>query len=272
MKIKKIDKSYLHGLRIDIRTEKDILYQDLAIFFDKDKFLQMLPNLRKAYGVTDLFTLGEFKKQLDSYEKGWFIENKTGIIDLSKYSRIKEVKENFPEFYDFITSSQNALPETFDAECNLICYEFKRPPYFIDAIKQAILCGAVDDTLFKPTEAKTVDFSLLGAWPALNQIAIFVSPISTYDDVDEELRKAKEMMKTNEFMSYYKPHADTTPNVRKYREWYWGKIKLGSVKEVDKEWQKAHINENDTTTYLDIIKGIKAYENLLASYLPFIGL
>lgn len=266
MKIKKIDKSHLHGLRIDIRTENNILYKELAVLFDKGMFLEMLPSLRKTYGITDLSPLKEFEKQLDSCEKGWFIENNTGKIDLSKYSRVNEVKENFPEFYDFIRSSKNLLPEMLDAECSLICYEFKRPPYFIDAIKQAILCGAVDDTLFKPTEAKTVDFSLLGAWPALNQIAIFVSPISTYDDVDEELRKAKKMMKTNEFMSYYKPHSNTTPNIRKYREWYWGKIKHGSVKEVDKEWTKAHENdENDSTTYLDIIKGIKAYENLLAS-------
>lgn len=265
MKIKKIDNSYLQGLKIDIRTDNNIFYKELAIFFDKDKFLKMLPKIRKTYGVTDLFPLDEFEKQLDSCEKGWFIENKTGKIDLSKYSRIKEIKDNFPEFYDFIHSSKNLLPEMLDAECSLICYEFKRPPYFIDTIKQAILCGAVDDTLFRPTETKTVDFSTLGAWPTLNQIAIFVSPISTYNDVDAELRKAKEMMKTNEFMSYYKPHSDTTPNVRKYREWYWEKIKLGSVKEVDKEWAKAHENENDTTTYLEIIKGIKAYENLLAS-------
>jgi len=264
MKIMKIDRSHLQGLRIDIRTEKDILFQDLALLFDKDRFLEMLPSLRKAYGVIDLLPLKEFEKQLDSCEKGWFIENNTGKIDLSKYSRKKDIKENFPEFYDFIRSSKNLLPEMLDAECSLICYEFKRPPYFIDAIKQAILCGAVDDTLFKPTEAKTVDFSLFGTWPSLNQIAIFVSPISTYDDVKEELRKAKEMMRTNEFMSYYKPHSDTTPNIRKYREWYWQKIDSKSLKEIAIDWANSHIKDNNII-YLDVLKGIQAYTKLLAS-------
>jgi hypothetical protein len=263
MKVRKNDKAYLQDLKIDIHTDNDIYFQDLALFFDKERFLNLLPYLRKSYEVTRFFPLSDFEKSLDSSERGWFMEETKREINLSKYTRAKEVEEEFPEFYDFIHNPDNFLPETLDAECSLICYEFKRPPYFIDTIKQAIFCGAVDDTLFKPTEAKTVDFSLLGAWPALNQIAIFVSPISTYTDVEKEFRSAKEMMNSDEWVSYYHPHSDTTPNIRKYRGWYWNRIKGDTYQVIADRWVEKHEKEN--TTYLDILKALKIYNKLLTS-------
>jgi len=265
MKTKKVDKTHLKNLKIDIHTKNDIFFQDLALLFDKEEFLKMLLPLRKTYQVSKLTPLDDFEDFLNMEERGWFIENTKGKIDLSKYSRIKEVKTEFPEFYDFIHSSKNILPEVLDAECSLICYEFKRPPYFIDVIKQAIFCGAVDDTYFKPTEAKSVDFPAMGAWPSLNQIAIFVSPISTYEDVDAELRKAKEMMKSDEWFSYYQIHSDTTPNIRKYREWYWQYLdKDTTLENIATNWASTHENDRDVI-YIDISKGIKSYKRLLAS-------
>jgi len=263
MKAKKNDKAYLQDFKIDIHTNNDIYFQELALLFDKDEFLNLLPYLRKTYKVVRFFPLDEFEKLLDSSEKGWFIEKTTTKVNFSKYSRAKEVEEEFPEFYDFICSPDNFLPETLDAECNLICYEFKRPPYFVDVIKQAIFCGAVDDTLFKPTEAKTVDFSLLGAWPTLDQVAIFISPTSTYVDVEREFKKAKEKMKSNEWLSYYNPHSDTTPNIRKYREWYWERIKGKTYQIIADDWADGH--EAEYTTYLDVLKALKIYDKLLAS-------
>lgn len=149
-----------------------------------------------------------------------------------------------------------------DAECNLICFEFNRPPYFVDAITQAICCGAVNDIYFKPTEAQSVNFEEMGCWPTLERVAIFVSPTSTYDEVKEEFRKAKEMMKTNKYLSYYQSRADLAPNIRKYRHWYWERIKGKTYQKIADEWADKH--ESEDTTYLDVLKAVKIYEKLLS--------
>lgn len=261
MRIRKNDKAYLQDLKIDIQTSKDVFYQELALLFDKQRFLNLLPNLRQTYKVVNLFPLDDFEEELDNHLRSNFVRV---TIDLSKYTKVAEVKKHFPEFYNLLQGSPtNLLPEMLDAECNLICYEFNRPPYFVEAIEQAIFCGAVDDTYFKPTEAKVVNFELMGSWPTLERIAIFVSPTSTYEDVKEEFRKAKELMKTDKRLSYYQPRIDIAPNMRKYRHWYWERIKGETYQKIADEWVEKH--ENETTTYLDVLKAVKTYEKLLAS-------
>jgi len=263
MKIRKNDKAYLQDFKIDIRTKNDVYYQELALLFDKPNFLNLLPNLRQTYGIANLFPLSDIDKLTDSY----FKENLRSVtIDLSKYSKVDEVKELFPEFYELLIGKgiTDFLPEMLDAESNLICYEFNRPPYFVEPIYQAIFCGIVDDSYFKPTEAKIVNFEQMGSWPTLERIAIFVSPTSTYEEVKEEFRKAKELMKNNKRMSYYHAQVDKAPNIRKYREWYWERIRGKTYKQIADEWNEKHNNET-SASYIDALKAVKTYEKLLAS-------
>ena len=259
MKIKKNDQAYLLDLKIDIHTDRDIDYQELALLFDKPKFLNLLPYLRKNYQVVNFVPLKDFGEELESHFQEHFVKNTKVKIDLSKYTKVTEVKDSFPDFYDFLNGNPSSyLPEMLDAECNLICYEFNRPPYFVDAIEQVIFCNAVNDKFFKPTKAIPVDSYFLGAWPTLAQLAIFVSPISTYEDVEEEFRKAKEMMKTDKRLSYYRPRIDIAPNIRKYRDWYWKRIKGDTYQEIADDWSK-----RDIITYLEVLKGVQAYEKRL---------
>jgi len=261
MKVKKNDKAYLQDFKIDIHSNKDILYQELALLFDKPKFLNLLSNLRKTYDIVKLLPLDNFIENIDDFYKKNYIEVK---IDLSKYTKMPEIEESFHAFFLLLGGSPtNFLPEMLDAECNLICFEFNRPPHFVDAITQAICCGAVNDTYFKPTEAQSVNFEEMGAWPTLERVAIFVSPTSTYEEVKEEFRKAKDMMKTNKYLSYYQPRTDLTPNIRKYRHWYWERIKGKTYQAIADEWVDKHESEN--TTYLDVLKAVKTYEKLLTS-------
>ena len=259
MKIKKNDQAYLLDLKIDIHANRDIHYQELALLFDKPKFLDLLPYLRKNYQVVNFVPLEDFREELENYLQEHFLKNTEVKIDLSKYTKVAEVKESFPEFYDFLNGNpSNYLPEMLDAECNLICFEFNRPPYFVDAIKQAVLCGAVNDKYFKPTKAIPIDSFFFGLWPVLEQVAIFVSPTSTYEDVEEEFRKAKELMKTDKKLSYYRPRIDIAPNIRKYRDWYWKRIKGDTYQEIADDWSK-----RDIITYLEVLKGVQAYEKRL---------
>jgi hypothetical protein len=128
---------------------------------------------------------------------------------------------------------------------------------------QSIFCETVTDKNFYPTEAVVVEPNSIWFDVLLPPAAIFVSPTSTYEDVKEEFRKAKEMMKTDKRLSYYQPRIDLAPNIRKYREWYWDRIKGKTYRTIADEWIERHETEN--TTYLDVLKAIKTYEKLLAS-------
>lgn len=49
----KIIDNDLLKLKIDIKEENDALFLELAIFFDKPEFLQMLPPFRKTMELTN---------------------------------------------------------------------------------------------------------------------------------------------------------------------------------------------------------------------------
>jgi len=260
MKIKKNDKAYLQDLKIDIRASKDINYQELALLFDKPAFLNMLPKLRETYSVPNLISLEEYREYFTDGDPGssWANEAKA---DLSKYSKLNDLKKNFSALLDSINTTE--FPVVLEDECYLLCYEFNRPPHFYRAIRQAIFCETVTDDDFRPTEAVIIEANSLWFDTCLPPVAIFVSPTTTYDDIKEEFRKAKEMMKTDKRLSYYQPRTDLTPNIRKYRHWYWERIKGKTHQQIADEWLEKHETEN--TTYLDVLKAVKTYEKLLAS-------
>lgn len=260
--MKKNDKAYLLDLKIDICAKKDINFQELALFFDKPAFLNLLSELRRTYKVVNLYPINTFKEDFDNHLHNVHY-GKSVKTDLTKYSKIKELKKSFPDFYDFLKDENNHMPEVLDAECNLICYEFNRPTYFVESIEQAVFCGAVDDQYFKPTEAQVIDFGEMGAWPTLERVAIFISPTTTYDEVKEEFRKGKALIKTDKRLSYYQPRVDATPNTRKYRHWYWERIKGKTYRKIADEWLEKH--QYDTTTELDVLEAVKKYEKLLSA-------
>lgn len=261
MKVRKNDKAYLQDLKIDIRASKDINYQELALFFDKPTYLDLLPKLRSYYKVVNLVSAEEYK----DYDFPDFEDIYGGgdaKIDISKYKKIKILKSTLPDFYDEVVNNTD-LPLVLENECYLLCYEFNRPPYFYDAIRQSIYCGIVTDDNFNPTKIEIIESGSLWFGPTLPPIAIFISPTSTYEDVKKEFRKAKELMKTDKRLSYYQPRIDLAPNIKKYREWYWKRIKGDTYQKIADEWAENHKTGN--TTYLDVLKAVKIYEKLLAS-------
>ncbi len=262
MKIRKNDRAYLQDFKIDIKTKNDVYFQELVLLLDKPAFINLLPDLRRTYKIPNLFLIDNFDEELDTHLHDTHYQE-TVKVNLAKYSKTNELEKSFPDLFEFITS-KNDMPEMLDAECNLICFEFNRPTYFVEAIEQAIFCGAVDDKHFKPTEAKVVNFGEMGAWETFERVAIFVSPTSTYEEVKEEFRKAKELMKTDKRLSYYRPRVDVTPNIRKYRNWYWERIKGKTYEDIADNWNEKH-NDETSVIYLDVLKAVKTYEKLLAT-------
>lgn len=261
MKIRKNDRAYLQDLKIDIRSDNDIHFQELSLLLDKQAYLDMLPKLRNSYKVVNLVPADEYQDCLDNTICGEY-GFEQAKIDLSKYTKLNELKKAVPDFYD-ILKDETEYPVVLENECYLLCYEFNRPPHFVDVIRQSIFCDAVTENNFSPTKATIIEPGGMWFGITLPPIAIFVSPTSTYEDVKEEFRKAKELMKTDKRLSYYQPRIDLAPNIRKYRHWYWERIKGETYQAIADEWVEKHETEN--TTYLDVLKAVKTYERLLTS-------
>lgn len=259
MKVRKNDKAYLQDLKIDIRTNRDDYYQELVLLFDKPAFLDLLPKLRSYYKVINLIPIEEYK-EYDFPDLEDIYGGGTAKVDVTKYKKVKSLKTSLPNFYDEVISSTE-LPLVIENECYLICYEFGRPPYFYEVVKQSIYCGVVTDENFHPTKTEIIESDSLWFGPTPPPVAIFVSPTSTYKDLEKEFRKAKELMKTDKRLSYYQPRIDLTPNIRKYHHWYWERIKGKTYQTIADEWVEKH--EKEDTTYLDVLKAVKIYTKLL---------
>jgi len=265
MKIRKNDKAYLQDYKIDIQAKNNLSFQEIALLLDKPDFLQMLPLLRKDLGIINIVSLDEFMDT--AYDKPLHSKEKKKI-NLSKYKDANKFKEFAKD--NKIMATSGGLEDEMDVfqliatEVNLICLQFKKPPYFADVVRQAIFCGVVNEDYFKPTSAQIIEKDLLFSGVGhfqLPQIAILISPTTTYEELKTVFRNANNLYKTDRRLIYYQPRVDTTPNIRKYRDWYWEQIQGNTYKEIAEEWLKKHQSEN--TTYLDVLKAVKIYEKLL---------
>lgn len=263
MKIKNNDDAYLLDLKIDINTNRDDYFQELALLFDKPSYLNLLPKLRNYYKVINLVPVKEYKKfGFPDFEN--IYGGGDAKIDISKYKKIRNLKTLQPNFYDEVINNTE-LPLVLENECYLLCYEFNRPPYFYEAIQQSIYCNVVTDDCFKPTRAEVIEPSSLWFGPTLLPMAIFISSTSTYEDVKKEFRKAKEMMKTDKRLSYYKPRIDFVNNIRQYRSWYWQRLEGKTYQKIADDYVESMLPKQYNTTYQDVIKGVKIYKKLLTS-------
>lgn len=246
----------LEKLKIDIKTKDDTNFLELAIFLDKTEFLQFLPKFRKDYGIKHLITSDIY---LDSVNK---LDSKTAKINFSKYKNSKELikiaKDN-----QWNIETEMDLYQLLDTEANIICYQFKRPPCFVEAIKQAIFCGSVDSDLLGTTSVEVIEsgLPLNASCFQLPQLAILVSPTTTYESVKKSFQIAQTLYKTDPKLAYFLPRVDFVNNIRKYRHFYWERLKGKTYQTISDEWIKE--NKNETTTYLDVLKAVKNYKKLL---------
>lgn len=243
----------LLDLKIDIQTKDDTNFLELAIFFDKPEFLQMLPQFRKDYGIDKLVDPDIFNDKINE------LESKTATINFSKYRHAKELIKNSPR----IDRKMDGY-EMLDTEANLVCYQFKRPPCFVEAVKQAIFCGSVEGDWLGTTSVEVIEsgIPLNASAFQLPQVAILISPATTYKTLQNSFQIAQAMYKTNPKLSYFQPRVNFVNNIRKYREWYWQRIEKKTYQVIADKWLEKHENEN--TTYLDVLKAVKIYKKLLS--------
>lgn len=253
-------------LKIDIQTNDDTNFLELAILLDKPKFLRLLPQLRKDYGIERLIDLKDYYRKTDSFKN-----SKKAKLNFSKYQNSKKLieyaRKNNTGFDDI--EDEMDLFQLLDTETNLLCYIFKRPPYFSESIKQAILCNAVNDDCFKTTSVEVIEhdavLSTTGSFQ-LPQVAILISPTSTDIKIENAIYSARKLFRTDRRLSYYKPRTDKVDRICSYREWYWQKIEGKKLVDIAKDWlSRPDVDPNDSGSDASVIsKGISRYKNLLS--------
>lgn len=251
--------------RIEIHTNNNTNYLELAILLDKPEFLNLLPILRNDYGISKLIDLKNFDKTIKLFQNG-----KKYKLNLSKYKNAKQIIEyahkNNTGFEDI--QDEMDLYQLLDTETNLICYFFKRPSYFAEPIKQAILCNEVNDSCFEPTAFDVIEHDTLlstaGSFQ-LPRLAILISPTSTDMNIEDAVYEARKLYKTDSRLRYYKPRTNKSKNIRAYRDWYWSYLNGKRYVDIANEWsvnpeEEANNIGNDDNR---IMKGVRYYQKLL---------
>jgi len=249
-------------LKIGVQTKNDIAYQEMAILVDNPYFLEKLHDIRSRYKVIKSLSLQDYFGGTDYYKP---TEDFKVKIPSKRYERINNFKRLFPEQYEALRENYNPFATgSLIAETNLLCFEFKRPFFFAEVICQAIFCGAVNDEFYKATGAKVIDISDLGPLEFhLPQAAIMVTPTSTYEAVKDALRQAKELIQADKRLSYYQPRLDTVNSIRKYRQWYWERLKGKTYASIADDWVSKHADQGNIGEN-EVLKGVKTYKTLLS--------
>lgn len=249
-------------LKIDIQTRDDSNFLELAIFFDKPEFFQVLQQFRKDYGIDQLIDLDKYTDTINKLDK------KGGKINFSKYQKpkllIKYAKKNQLLLTEDIEDEMD-LYQRLDTEVNLVCYQFKRPPYFAEAVKQAIFCGAVEGDFLSSTSVEVLEGGLLkdASCFQLPQLAILISPTTTYETLKSSFQIAQTLYKTDTKLSYFRPRVDFVNNIRKYRFSYWERLTGKTYEKIADDRVNKQLPKEDTTTYLEVMRGVRIYTKLL---------
>lgn len=253
---------YLSKLKIEILTKNETNFLELAIFFDKPEFLQMLPQFRKDYGIDQPIKLDKYTDTINE------LENRTGKINFAKYQEPKQLIEYAEKNQLLLTEDiedEMDLYQRLDTEANLVCYQFKRPPYFTEAVKQAIFCGAVEGDFISSTSVEVLEGGLLkdASCFQLPQLAILISPTTTYDTLKKSFQIVQTLYKTDPKLSYFRPRVDFVNNIRKYRFFYWERLTGKTYEKIADDWVEKQLPKEDMATYLEVMRGVKIYKNLL---------
>lgn len=254
----------LLDLKVKVVSKDEAAFQELAITVDKPDFLRLLPHLREDYGVKKLVSLEHY---LNVTLSEFCEKSDYGKINLKKYKRYQTLNilldsSNLDTSYLF--EEDNYFPR-LETESKLICFILNRPAHFADVFIQAMFCGAVNEEFYKSTVIEIMDKDYTPSDPlafTIPEIAISITPATTYQDLKDCFQAAKEKIKTDKRFSYYKPRADSVPNIRMYRHWYWERLKGRKYREIADDWFNKH--ENDVgVDEIAVMKGVRKYKQLL---------
>ena len=209
-------------------SDNKYLFQEIACLVDSPKFIQEARLIKARLGI--------HKPIVDT--------DKNFVNLFSHWEKI---------YYDWSTINDSNT-KILDAWTTRTLRKFDCPSHLRDVVIQVILFNMV------------VSYS--GIIKILNKdskfteptIAIIPTPHTTYDEIKEALREAKNLMKT--LPSRYKSESlkDTTPNIKQYRNWYWKNAFGMTYQQIADEWEKQN---KVSIGYEDVAEAINTYQKML---------
>lgn len=262
MKLKKTD---LLDLKVKISCKNDIAYMDCALLLDKPEFLELLPDLRKRYGIKKLLDLSEYHD--------WIMK---------KYDETPKKVKKMPSRSIFDTRNildLDSVALQLDEEAENISRHFQRPSYFSNIIQHAIVCGEVSDMSYRHTKIGIFpEYIIDGDHNPLPEIAITITPMTTLKDVQEVFENnVPQIFEDNKkiLKYYYKMKNRKSSNIRRDREWYWRnlkgegytKIALSITSPKVREQYKKQRNRYIIPEYEMVKQAIRRYKRYLEVYI-----
>jgi hypothetical protein len=270
MKIKNENQDLL-DLKIEIIDNGNTkTFQEIALLIDKPEYLRLIDKIREEYNLykPELTDGAEFTDILLSFSSGR-VETKS--INLSKYKSLERFKELLPKEFNnvmtFVKDNDDGMLLA-QAEAVLLCFEFGRPYYFVPIVLQSIMCRDVDSRYLQRTKAVVRDQDyVLHRFDEIDipQVAIEMSPYSTYTDIKKAIRDSKNIFKTDPRFKYFGKKPDYHEEIRKYRCWYWEHLAGKSYPTIADEWMENPLaGTNDSGSDENVVlKGIQTYKKLL---------
>lgn len=245
-------------------------FQEIALLIDKPEYLRLIDKIREEYNLykPELTDGAEFTDILLSFSSGR-VETKN--INLSKYKSLDRFKELLPKEFNnvmaFAKDNDNGMLLA-QAEAVLLCLEFGRPYYFVPIVLQSIVCSDVDSKYLQRTEAvvQDQDYALYRFDEIdIPQVVIEMSPYSTYKDIRKAIKDSKDIFKTDPRFKYFGRKPTGHSEIRKYRHWYWERLRNKKFSEIAKDWVESQRKKGllDNTVDLDVIQAFTTYKELL---------
>ena len=263
----------LLDLKIEIIDNGDLkTFQEIALLVDKPEYLRLISKIREEYLIDEAIPAdGDF-----SFLLTLFMSGEDGDINLNKYKSLEKFKTLLPTEFDNLMIFTKDTSEELRAqsEAVLICFEFGRPYYFVPIILQSIMYGVADTNWLQRTQAVVQDLDYTTYRfdeIKIPQVVIEISPFSTEIGIKKAWRNARKIFETDPRFKYLTRKPDYVNEIRKYRYWYWERLKGIKFCAIAKEWDRINnIPDFCSTNELDVIRGVKKYTNLLQN-LPLKG-
>lgn len=223
-------------MKIDIEAETDKQFKDIATLIDRPDFIEAVESLRLKWNLPKRYEVEEYKA---FYSYIWGPNNNEGL------------------WKDFLKDVQQ------------LRYVFKKTPNFDDVILYAIAFTKIPSHVYKTCYIEAENLDPSGENGDEYRFHIVFSPETTRDEILKEFSKFKNGLAGKTDLEGYewdvfpdkKIVDNTSPNIRRDRDWYWMKEKEGlSYAQI---LEKAREQNTATDDRSGIVNAIKAYRKRL---------
>lgn len=214
--------------KVEIVVDSIYKFQEIACLVDSPRFIHEAQILKERIGI---------EKPIVDLEKGF--------VDLFSH---------WEKTYNEWSTKNETKRKTLEAWTKRILKKFNCSNHLQETVIQAILFNMV------------VNYS--GIIKILNEnskftgttIVIVPTPHTTYEEIKEALKEAKKLMGSIPNMYKSEGLKDTTPTIKRYRDWYWKHVLGMTYQEIANEWKEQRGVNID---YDDVGKDIDTYKKML---------